>query len=197
MSTKYILHGGVTATRSETNRAYFREMVTGVHEPRVLLVYFAKEPDEYEYLYERDTGNFAWANPGVDIGFTIATQENLAEQIESHNVIYFIGGETQKLIDTVGVHDLSEDDFDAKVVSGSSAGAYLLSRCYYANSRKAIFDGLGILPIAVWAHFRADRGHEYWLSEESIIQIENDLSDKVEGGPVVKLPEQEFVVYES
>lgn len=195
MSTKYILHGGMMKHRSDSNKAFYKEMLKGVTDPSVLLVYFARGLDEYGYLYNRDKENFAWANPGIEVSFEIADEEEFTEQVKRNSIIFFGGGETQNLVDAVRRSSLDASMLAHKAVAGSSAGAYLISRWYYANSKDEIREGMGWLPIATMAHYGSDPKYDYWLPQERLDVIEKRLQTKVDGGKVVKLPEQEFVVY--
>lgn len=194
--TKYILHGGMLRPQTDQNKKYYHEIVKDIHAPKILLIYFPREEDMYEDLLNRDKQNFALSNPGKTFEFEIATIEKLADQIVNCNVVFITGGETNKLLERIKESkvDLKEASH-GKVVAGSSAGAYLMSEWYYTNGGKEIRQGLGLVDAAVWAHYRADRGSEYWLSEEQIAEIEKELQDKVPGQGVVKLPEQEFIVY--
>lgn len=114
MSTKCILHGGVMKVRSDTNKAFYEEMLKGVVDPSVLLVYFARGLDEYDYLFDRDTKNFAWAVPSVESRFEIANEKDLIDQVKRNNVILFGGGETKDLIDTVQRSGLDKSMLNGK-----------------------------------------------------------------------------------
>ncbi len=194
---KYILHGGIVKFQTEENKLYYQEMVKDLSNPTVLLVYFAREDSEVPKLTERDTNNFAWANPGVDIALDVANENEFIEQVKANDVIFFMGGATQKLIDAVertGI-DLKKA-LEGKIVSGSSAGAYLISKWYYTNSGKEIRQGLGLLPIAVWAHYRPDKGSEYYLSEDQEQVVKETLKARIRNNKLVLLHEQEMLVFE-
>lgn len=194
--TKYILHGGMLRPQTDQNRKYYHEIVKDIDAPKILLIYFPREEDMYEDLLNRDKQNFALSNPGKTFEYEIATIENLSEQIANCDVVFITGGETNKLLERIKQSNVDlKEATRGKVVAGSSAGAYLMSEWYYTNGGKEIRQGLGLVNVAAWAHYRADRGSEYWLSEEQIQGIEKELQEKIGDGEVVKLPEQEFVVY--
>lgn len=181
--------------QTEANRRYYQEMVKGLAQPKVLLVYFAREDDEIPGLIERDKNNFAWANPGVEIEYLVATEGDFAKQVQESDVILLADGETDKLIATVkrtGI-DLKQA-FEGKIVSGSSAEAYLIAEWYYTNNDREIRRGLGLLPIAVWAHYRPEKGSEYDISESEIETIEKEMLTHVSEDKFIKIPEQEMVV---
>lgn len=196
--TKFILHGGVMSPQSQSNKAFYEEMAEGIEKPKVLLVYFARESSEYDYLLNRDRDNFAWANPGKEFEFTIAESETFSEQIMNNDVLLIAGGDTERLFaaikgTSVDMRELSKD----KVIAGSSAGAYLISKWYYTNSGKEIRKGLGLINVAAWAHYRADRGNEYFVEDDQIAQIEQELKSKIDDGETALLHEQEFEVFVS
>lgn len=197
MKTKYILHGGMMRWQSKFNKLYYQEMVKGVANPKVLLVYFARKGDEIPGLIERDKNNFTWANPGVKVEQTVAIEKNFVEQVRANDVILLVGGETQKLIDTVKRTEIDlKKAFEGKIISGSSAGACLLAEWFYNNSGKEIFPGLGLLPVAVWTHYRPEKGTEFWISEDQEHEVMNELRARIGDSKLALLHEQEMVVFE-
>lgn len=194
--TKFILHGGVMSPRSESNAAFYREMASGSNKPNVLLVYFSRKLSEYDYLFERDRGNFAWANPGLKADYYIATIETFQDDLETADIVMFAGGDTDKLFEAVtksgvDIHEALKD----KVVAGSSAGAYLLADWYYTNSGREVRKGMGLVPVGAWAHFGAKRGDDYYLNDDEIKSVRNKLTEKVGAENLALLPEQQFMVF--
>lgn len=193
--TKFILHGGMMRWQTDANKLYYQETVKSIVNPKVLLVYFARQDDEISELIKRDKNSFVWANPGLIIEFTVATEKNFVEQVMVNDIIFLAGGETQKLINTVIRTEINLGVvLDGKTLSGSSAGAYLISEWYYTNSGKEIRQGLGLLPIAVWAHYRAEEGTEFYLPETKEQEIKEELIAKIGDGELVLLREQEMIV---
>jgi peptidase E len=196
MKTKYILHGGNERwQQTEANKLFYQEMVKGIKRPKVLLVYFARGFDKIPELFKKDKENFAWANPEIKIKFILAEEEKFVDQVKNSNVIFLVGGDTQKLLTTLKkINEDLKKIFENRVVAGASAGVYVLSKWFYTNSGKEIRAGLGILPIVAWAHYRAERGGIYWLSEDEITDIQKGLKEKIGDGKLVLLQEQEMVV---
>lgn len=181
---KYILHGGATSLQSEDNRLYYREMVKGLHSPKVLLVYFARELDHYDDSAKQDTDNFQWAN-----------QDDFIEQVQWADVIFFGGGTSYKLIEIIKNMNIDFVRlFEGKTVSGSSAGANMVSEWFYGHGAKEVGQGLGVLPITVYAHYKAPYGAKFWLSDEKTIEIEKELVERSGNSEIIYLPEQEFIV---
>lgn len=196
--TTYMLHGGICGEQTENNKLYYQEMVKGLDDPNILLVYFARELDEYEVLKNRDKANFQWANPEKTFTFTIANEENFVEQAKNSDVIFFCGGVTNKLIKAVQKQDADlKELFEGKIISGSSAGANMLSEWFYGHGAKEVDQGLGILSVTVFAHYKAGKDTKFWLSDERILQIEEELKEKSGRSEIICLPEQKFVTIES
>jgi len=97
----------------------------------------------------------------------------LSEQLKNADVIYLRGGSTPALKAVLGeIRDLV-DLVKGKIVVGSSAGAYVLSKYYYTHERDCIDKGLGILPIKTMCHYVEDRADKL-----------RDLKEFVEDLPV-------------
>ncbi|MBI2355820.1 MAG: Type 1 glutamine amidotransferase-like domain-containing protein [Candidatus Doudnabacteria bacterium] len=186
--TKYILHGGATRKPVESNKQFFREILARLPQKvKVLLVYFAREENEYEIKFEDDKHNFHSNSPDkiIDIEIANSDLEILRRQIANSDVIYVRGGNTQPLLEKMKQLPDFADLIKDKVYAGSSAGMYLVSKYYYSNDRKRIEHGLGILPIKVFAHW-----------DESKLDKLKQLENFGEDLPIYKLAEGEYTVIE-
>lgn len=160
--TKYILHGGKTSLKSADNKKFFQEIVKDLVSPiNLLIVYFARVESEWQKLLKQDKENFISANPGKVINFVLANKNKdiFINQIKEANAIYMRGGETIMLVNALKNIKNLKELFKDKVVAGSSAGAYVLSR-YYIDSKDRLGKGLGILPIKSFAHYNDTRKDE-------------------------------------
>ncbi|PLX26063.1 hypothetical protein C0580_00520 [Candidatus Parcubacteria bacterium] len=188
--TKYILHGGATSADSVHNDNFFKEMIKDLDSPaNVLLIYFATVEDRWDSLLEDDKSKFAKANQeNKDLVFSVAAKETdkLIEQISEADLVYMRGDKhTGVLVEKMlKVRNLTEL-FDGKIVGGSSAGAYAISKYFHSDSMGGIFEGLGLLPIKCTAHY----------SKEKDPQVEN-LKNFKEELKVCAIPETEFIVIE-
>ncbi len=183
--TKYILHGGNTHTKSEDNKKFFQEIVKDLSPPvNLLIVYFSREENKWPELLKDDKKNFTSANPNKKINFILASKDKqtFIKQVKEANVIYMRGGETIMLIGALKNIKNLKELFKGKVVAGSSAGAYVLSK-YYVDSRNDMGEGLGILPIKTFAHYNGNRKEEL-----------NRLEKHGEKLPTYALAEGKFVV---
>jgi len=188
--TKYILHGGATSSPSIHNKNFFAETTKDLSEPvKVLVVYFActREKKKWEELVENDKKKFSEANPDKKLEFTVASDNisTLIEQITSSDVIYIRGGIETFLYELfLKIKNLKEL-FQDKVVAGSSAGAYVLSKYFYSNSRDRIEEGTGVLPIKTLAHY-----------SDALSGKLEELKEHGEDLRVYTIPETEFVIIE-
>lgn len=165
-------------------------MTAGLNNPvKVLCVYFSRPKDDWERLFQQDKINFSEAAPDKQIEFTQADDKPdiFNKQTTAADVIYMRGGNTQMLLDqlkTIG--DFSQLIKD-KVVSGSSAGACVLSKYYSAGSfDDRIFEGLGILDIKTIVHYDPN-------NTKMIQEMENYGDKKMK---IYKIPEEKFIIYE-
>ena len=86
----------------------------------------------------------------IEINVAEKNPEKLLIQIENANILFFCGGNENKLKDSFGKKYFS---FSSKLVVGVSAGANFLSSFYFSNDRNCIEEGLGIVPINTICHF--------------------------------------------
>jgi peptidase E len=187
--TKYILHGGETKVNNESNKDFFFEC-TNLPQTivKVVCIYFAKSSGSVEEAFELAKKKFTEA-AALDkkLTFVLADEnlEILREQIQSADVVYIHGGDTDRLKEKlVGLSDFAQL-IAGKTVAGSSAGAYILARYYYSNSKHIISEGFGILPIKVFAHYSEEK-----QKQRSQLEVfGEELS-------VYTIPETEFVIIE-
>ncbi|NQV00141.1 MAG: Type 1 glutamine amidotransferase-like domain-containing protein, partial [Parcubacteria group bacterium] len=158
--TKYILHGGYTSSLSIHNTNFFKEMVKGLSEPvKVLTVYFAASKEKWQELFEDDKKKFSSFNLDIEMEFILASDnmDILISQIKSADTIYIRGGRELLVYEIFKrIKNLAEL-FEGKVVSGSSAGAYVLSKYFYSNIRNSIQEGTGLLPIKAFCHYAEEK----------------------------------------
>jgi cyanophycinase-like exopeptidase len=153
--TKYILHGGGTSNEHPDNDSYFREMTKGFGDNTVniLLNYFSRE-DDLDNLVKQDKPKFEKNSVAKKLNFEVADPDNLASQIKKCDVMYMRGGVTGKLKSLISKTPNLEKLFEGKVISGSSAGVYVLTKHYYGNDSHKFGEGLGILNIKAFCHYK-------------------------------------------
>ena len=179
--TKYILHGGNTSDRSEDNRSFIQEMIKGLPaNPKLLLVVFAEK--DWDKTYEKDFKIISNYLDGTPVQLLRAKPDTFDQQVKEADIIYLRGGNTKKLQSYLENRDLKKL-FDGKVVAGSSAGTYVLSRYYYGNDTKKLEEGLGLLPVKTICHFNESL-------KNKLIELEN-FREKLD---IYTLPNHKFVV---
>lgn len=154
--TKFILHGGFTREDNELNRSFLREITKDLPESsKILLVMFAvdddKVNDKFKFFSELLDKN---AN-GKHFEYVLATKQDFSKQVSQANAVYLQGGDTAKFRDTLDEYPGFEKDIQGKVVAGSSAGAYVLSKVYFSVTQGGIMEGIGILPVKTVCHYQS------------------------------------------
>lgn len=187
--TKYILHGGETKVENENNKKFFFECTnlpkTSV---KILCIFFARVVGPPEEGFELAKKKFTEAAaPGKELTFVLADEnvDVLRKQILDADVVYIHGGDTDVLKEKLRPLTDFAKLIAGKTVAGSSAGAYILSRYYYSNSKRVICEGFGVLPIKVFAHWSEEKQEQRGLLEEFGEEL-----------PVYLVRETEFVVIE-
>lgn len=183
---KYILHGGNVSTPSIHNTNFYKEMVKSLSQPvKILAVYFAVQKDKWQELLEDDKEKFFRFNPGIEIEFTLAS-DNMAvlnNQIKSADTIYIRGGAKLLVYKIFKKIDNLSELFKDKIVAGSSAGAYVLSKYFYSDDEDMIMEGTGILPIKCFAHYSDEKASKLKMLKE----YGEDLK-------IYTIPDTEFVI---
>lgn len=183
--TKYILHGGNSKDINPENDGFFREMTFGsVGKTYVLLNYFSREDAEVENLAEQDKQRFLQNSENREIEFEIAHPDRLTEQLQRAFVMYMRGGKTHMLTSKMKKTNNVESLFRNKVIAGSSAGVYFLSKYYWGNDTAKIGEGMGILNIKAFCHY----------SPQDTETVEKLLKYK-ESLPLFTLPNYKWTVW--
>lgn len=182
--TKYILHGGNSKEVNPDNDSYFREMTVGSNgKILVLLNYFSREEDEILKLAEQDKQRFLQNSANKNLEFEIAEPDKLESQLKKAYVMYMRGGDTgwlkSKLSQTPNLQKL----FKSKVISGSSAGVYVLAKYYWGNDSRKLGEGLGIFNFKAFCHYAPQD-----------MEIVNKLLKYKEDLPLITLPNYKWVV---
>lgn len=181
---KYILHGGNSREVNPDNNSFFREMtLTSKGKTLVLLNYFSREDSEIEELAEQDKQRILQNSHNQDLEFEIAVPERLSEQLSRVNIMYMRGGETDKLTEKMKLTPNLVQLFNNKVIAGSSAGVYVLSKYYWGNDSAKLGTGLGILNFKTYCHYKPEDN-----------EIMQKLLTYKEQLPLLVLPNYKWVV---
>ncbi|MEK7179844.1 MAG: Type 1 glutamine amidotransferase-like domain-containing protein [Patescibacteria group bacterium] len=157
MATKFILHGGFANHINTYNDSFFKEILKDTqNNPKVLLVYFAKELDRIVVNKKEDVGQFERNKENKNISFEVADEKSFVEQVKTADIVYLHGGNTLKLLETLKKFENLEKLFEGKIVAGESAGAYVLSSFFYSKKVGGIFQGFGFVPIKTICHYTGE-----------------------------------------
>lgn len=183
--TKYILHGGGTKRQTEDNKKFFAEIVRDLDDgANILCAYFAvADKETWAERLDKFKMRIAEVAPQKVFNFILADDktEVFVGQIKKADVIYLHGGDTNLLKNKLKEVDNFAELVQGKIVVGSSAGAYVLSKYYYTNSGLEVDEGLGLLPIKTFCHYE----------ENKVAELER-LKKHGEDLEIYKIPEEKF-----
>lgn len=180
MTTKFILHGGFAGHVNEQNDSFFREILKDTPDKlKVLLVYFAKEIDRVPVSEKEDIVQFERNKENKDIFFQVADEKSFAEQVKSADIIYFHGGNTLKLLETLKKFPGLKELLAGKVVAGESAGAYVLSSVFYSKTENGLYQGLGFVPVKIICHYIGENEDKLADNQELETLLLSDYQYKV------------------
>ncbi len=163
MKTKFILYGGFDPNEiNPDNGDFSREVLKDAPEnAKVLVVPFAKEVDRIVPTVERVTRELNASKWQKNIFIEIAEEESFITQVASADVVYFQGGTTIKLLDTLKKFLNLGEYLKGKTVAGDSAGGNALCSFFYTPRTDEICKGLGILPVKMIPHYKEDYKNKF------------------------------------
>ncbi|OGZ01858.1 MAG: hypothetical protein A3A43_03345 [Candidatus Liptonbacteria bacterium RIFCSPLOWO2_01_FULL_56_20] len=183
MKTKFILHGGFTTGEKQENNPFFQEILSSApSETKVLLVYFAKEPDRIAKNREEDIEQFNRDKGDKILSFEVATEDLFPEQVKKADVIYLHGGHSGKLLDALKKFPNLGQLFGGKIIAGDSAGANVLTAAFYSQ-KIGVSEGFGLVPIKIISHYREE-------NKDKLNEVRPELD-------TLFLPEYHFKVFYS
>lgn len=168
--TKFILFGGSIYKASDGGQSFCDEFVKGFDAPvKILDCIFARPEGDWREQFKKDKAFFEEFLKGK-FETNLATTKDFVEQMRWADAIYFKGGSTTLLMETLEQCPGWEKEIDGKTVAGGSAGANFFA--VYGHSRsQGIVEGFGILPIKVLPHYLSDYTPELdWNKIEQIMR---------------------------
>jgi glycosyltransferase involved in cell wall biosynthesis/peptidase E len=167
--TKVILHGGNSGKQNDNNDLFFKEILkNSSKQARILLVFFAREESEYKRLFNEISEQFNKNRGFIKIKLQIAYEKDFITQVQQSDIVYIHGGKTLKLLNVLKKYSTLTDILKGKIVSGESAGAYVLSTCFYSKSEGGVFSGLGLVPAKIICHYTG-------INEDKLDQYDKNL----------------------
>jgi peptidase E len=173
--TTLLLHGGRLKLPDERNDSYFKRLTRDLFDgDDVLFVGFARrdEADRAE-VFAREKG-FILAQTTKKLTVTNATHDKLAEQLAAAKAIHITGGESPSLVQDIKKYPDFLKLIEGKTVGGSSAGACLFSAKYWYGEENRIYEGLGVLSIALFVHYGSA---EFNATEDKFSEFKDQTED--------------------
>jgi peptidase E len=173
MKTKIILHGGFAKHVNKFNDKFFKEILKlNKNELNILIVLFAKPKSAYKKRREIVIRQFTNNNTHKKIlNFKIADKRNFPEQIKESDIIFIYGGNSLKLLKTMQKFRNFKKLINGKIVVGESAGAYVLSTCFYDEYLKGCFNGLKIVPVKIIGHYKGSNRYKLQESHKNLKEL--------------------------
>jgi peptidase E len=159
MNTKFILHGGFNPEKiKEDNSDFYTEILKGTPQiTKLLLVPFAKDADRVALSIKKVSSEFIKNNSwNKHIEIKVASEHEFIEQLLWADVIYFHGGVSLRLLETLKKFSSLEKCLAHKTVAGESAGANVWARYFYSPQADTVVEGLDVLPIKIIPHFKEE-----------------------------------------
>lgn len=175
---KYIVHGGYTGVENKSNKEFFSEIVKDLkNEAIILLVFFASWNEDKTEKFNSLCLKLNSINPDKNFKCVYATKDDFLKQIEESDAVFFNGGRTQDLLETVAKFDLDSirSNFNGKTIVGSSAGAYMLASLGASHDDENIRKGMGFLDIRLVCHYNSLNHPQ---NDKSFIRLKNLNIDK-------------------
>jgi hypothetical protein len=154
--TKFILHGGETKVKCESNALYFDEMSSDIPEAgMILFVFFSRTRDRWADAFSGWIENICESDKlPDDVNFECAVPDKFLDQLNRADVVCFTCGQTKLLMDTINGIEGALDALKnyEKTVGGSSAGANMLSKFGYSEASGEAEAGFGLIETKVLVH---------------------------------------------
>jgi hypothetical protein len=195
--TKYILAGGVDRAGKAYGQSLGKELAKTHKKFKILSCFFVAPPEQWPMMakkwqpwFEKRVGNLA--------EYDYARADDFLDQVKAFDILYFHGGHTRTLLDTMGQFGDLKKLFKGKTVVGSSAGANMLAKNFWSSTLQKPFKGKATLDINIMVHYGAaehegiHRTMKDWDHEETEFRKFIGSNDE----KIWHIPEGEFITFE-
>jgi peptidase E len=193
--TKFLLCGGNDRAYPEFLSAIQKEIYNFTDCPKVLSVMFSTRSGDRDEKFQ--SWKKWWTEGEVEFdGYELARSDGFIEQLERSNVIFFHGGDTKLMFEALEQFGDIRVRLNNKLIIGSSAGVFWLSKAFFSRSAGGWQTGKDIVPYNVMCHYgvsEQDNPVGDWLVCEKLIEKFN--GDRPED--IVKLCEGQIFAYEN
>ena len=187
--TKFVLNGGDPFAEEQRAKLFVDEFTEG--KKKIVVCPFAKPAERREGAALEISEKISGFRPGLEIQH--AEPANFSEFLAWTEVVYFVGGRTNLLIEELKNFSDLREMMDGKVVAGESAGANAFATYYYGLHSGDVQEGLGFLPVKIVAHYQSDYNGPEFDWAEALHKTEQHGDQ----WPVWCLKEGEYAVMES
>lgn len=195
IKTVFILAGGNDRKTPDYGSRLSNEIVRYVAKPKILSCFFSS-PEEIWEQKAKDWKSWFESNFTYSFTYDYAKRNTFLKQIDDADVIYFHGGDTKLLIESLPDTEQLKKHLRGKVIVGSSAGANMLSKYFWSSTRATFGEGRGVLDTNIMVHYGAlehegrKRTPEDWHREEA------ELQQRIGGETITRLSEGHFLTVE-
>ena len=195
--TKYILNSGGLKNYPEKADKFNKEIVKGLGSvPRVLFCHFAIPQELWEEKFSIYSQRFLESmDKGISPTIELAAPDTFEEQLGNCDVVLMHGGYDDLLLEQLKKYNLP-DAWEGKVVVGSSAGSDVLANYFYGCDSRRVEEGLGILPIKFFPHFKSEYGQDDPRGPIDWDSAYTELKNHKEDLPIFALEEGDYIVLE-
>jgi hypothetical protein len=189
--TKYVLAGGYPEKAKDGGHSLCQVAASDYgNDINIVICLFARPKHLWESLSEESKKFFRKNLDDRKCNFLVA-DSSFIDQIKESNILYISGGDYKLLIKKLNKFENWYKNLNSKTIIGSSASTDLLSTYNYDLEYFKCSDGLGLVPVKTFVHFKSPnyRPPEGWsLAYENLLNYKDNL-------PIWKLREGEFKVY--
>jgi len=196
--TKYILNSGGIRNQPKLKQKFHQEIVNGLgSNPKFLLCNFAQGREYWEMKFPGYADSIKRDMPnGIKPTFTLAMPESFQKQCLASDIIYFHGGDDHLLQYWMNQFD-TKKIFKNKVIATNSASSDMLSASFWTGDWRQCYDGFGILPIKIIAHYKSNYGDDDTRGSIDWQKAYDELAGYGDKDlPIYALKEGEFVIFE-
>jgi peptidase E len=191
--TKYILAGGNDRGVAAYPVILKEELPDNLSDLCLLSCFFSIEENEWS-AKAKDWKSWFFQNLGIS-HYTVADFDNFEVEIRKADIVYFHGGHSWLLLESLSKYKDLEQMLEDKVVIGSSAGANVLANNFWSSTFKKAGKGLAMVDVNIMVHYgvkeinRVIRTDKDWTTEE------HEFSQLIRSSEILHLPEGTIKVF--
>jgi len=192
MPTTYILHGGNTSIKSESNEKFFKEFENSVARPEVsvLICLWSRDKSKWNGIFNEYKGRIV-QSAEKNLYFDIANDpKDFSNKIKNFDIFYVIGGDADKIEPFYSELPDLKSQLEGKVYVGGSMGAFMVCENYVLSFDQqdylTVHKGLGILKLNLLCHWDIEKRRDLKI---------NMLKEEAPDLPILTLEEGEYVKF--